>query len=273
MLVRQSQLKAFGDCAMQYRYSFVLGLGGESVGSLTVLGSVWHYAVDVYETYGHDLKLAKKTFVHYWNNPGLLGLKVDFWHRRTTFMGLQKRGLDMLDRYHELSPWKTGDRVGSEINFTVPIGDHELTGTIDKVYARPGQKKLSVVDFKTGSHVPEALKFNLQFTAYCYATTRPEFWEQVPGFEDGYERYAYYSRDGWWYHARNNKMFNAGYRSDADYKRLEWAIVQMAAAIDNDVYPLTISGTTCGYCPHIDICGTEVDEPSPSGLHANDESA
>lgn len=258
MLVRQSQLKTFGACAMQYRYSVTLGLGTEAVGSLTVLGSVWHYAVDVYETYGYDLELAKKTFIHYWNNPGQLGLKVDFWHRRTTFMGLQNRGLDMLERYHELAPWKTGKQIGSEIQFTVPIGEHELTGTIDKLWYRPGQRKLSVVDFKTGSHVPEALRYNIQFSAYCYATTRPEFWKSVPGHEDGYMRYGNAQRDGWWYHARNNKMFNAGFRVDRDYERLEWAIVQMANAIEADVYPLTISGETCGYCPHVEICGSEV---------------
>ena len=269
MRVRQSQLKVFGECANQYRYSVVLGLGKDGSGSLTVLGSVWHYAVDVYETYDHDLDLAKRTFVHYWNNPGLLGLKVDFWHRRTTFMGLQTRGLDMLERYHELSPWKQGIRIGSEINFTVPIGEHELTGTIDKLWVRKGQKKLSVVDFKTGSAVPEALRFNIQFSAYCYATTRPEFWEQIPGFEDGYKKYRDYKRDGWWYHARNNRMFNAGFREDTDYNRLLWAIEQMDRAVKADVYPLSISGTTCGYCPHVDICGQEVDAPSTPIVQAN----
>lgn len=258
---------------MSYRYSHILGLGGDTAGSLTVLGSVWHYAVDVYETYDFDLNLAKRTFIHYWNNPGQLGLTVDFWHRRTTFMGLQQRGLDMLERYHELRPWQTGVRIGSEINFTVPIGEHELTGTIDKLYVRPGQRKLTVLDFKTGSHVPEALKFNLQFTAYCYATTVPEFWEQVPGFEDAYEKYRHHAREGWWYHARNSKMFSAGYRAQRDYNRLEWAIIQMDKAIKNDVFPLTVSGTTCGYCPHIEICGTEVVGTSDETLHAKDSPA
>jgi hypothetical protein len=267
--VRQSQLKVFGDCANQYRYSYVLGLGGDASGSLTVLGSVWHYAVDVYETYDHDINLAKRTFIYYWSNPNELGLKIDFWHRSTTFMGLQKRGLDMLDRYHELSPWKTGIRVGSEVRFVVPIGDHELEGTIDKIWVRKGQKKLSVVDFKTGAMVPEALRYNQQFSAYCYATTQPEFWVNVPGFEDGHKRFAHYKRDGWWYHARNNKMFNAGFREQVDYDRLQWAIIQMDLAVKNDVFPLTVTGATCGYCSHVEICGTEVS----LALQANDASA
>ena len=266
MRARQSDLKVFGDCAMQYRYSRILGLGAEAQGSLTVLGTIWHYAVDVYETFNHDLDLAKRTFIYYWSYPEELGQKVDFWHRGSTFMGLQNRGLDMLERYHELSPWKTGQRLGSEIHFLVNIGDHELEGTIDKLWVRPGQKRLEVVDFKTGSHVPEALRYNIQFSAYCYATTQPEFWAEVPGHEDGHERYASYQRGGWWYHARNNKMFNAGNRDQPDYDRLQWALIQMDAAIKADVFPLTISGTTCQYCSYVGICGTEVAEPSDSNV-------
>lgn len=238
------------------------------MGSLTVLGSVWHYAVDVYETYGNDLNLAKKTFVYYWNAPGELGLKIDFWHRQTTFMGLQNRGLEMLERYHELAPWKAGTRVGSEIHFIVPIGEHELEGTIDKLWFRPGQRRLEVVDFKTGAYVPEALRFNIQFSAYCYATTRPEFWANVPGYEDAYEKFQNMHRGGWWYHARNNKMFDAGFREQSDYDRLLWAIIQMEKAIEADVYPLSISGVTCGFCGYVDICGTEVSATSASNVQA-----
>lgn len=258
----------FGDCAMQWKYSRLLGLSSDSVGSLTVLGSVWHYAVDVYETYGNNIELAKKTFVHYWNNPGELGLKVDFWHRSTTFMGLQTRGLEMLDRYHELAPWQTGTRLGTEIHFVVAIGDHELEGTIDKLWARPGQRRIDVVDFKTGGHVPEALRFNVQFSAYCYATTQPEFWENVPGFEDGHLKFMDWKRGGWWYHARNNKMFNAGIRDQSDYDRLEWAIIQMDRAIEANAFPLSISGSTCGYCSYVDICGTEVQPVKASVVQA-----
>ena len=170
MKVRQSSLKQFGNCARSYYYSHILGLGQSQSGSLTVLGTVWHYAVDVYENYDHDLDLAKRTFVHYWENPDQLGERIDFWHRGTTHKGLRKRGLAMLDSYHELAPWRKGKLLGTEIRFEVPIGDHILQGTIDKLWYRPGQKKIEVIDFKTGSVVPEKLRYNIQFTAYCYAT-------------------------------------------------------------------------------------------------------
>lgn len=264
MLVRQSSIKQFGKCARQYYYSQVLGLGGDQVGSLTVLGTVFHYAVDVYETYGYDIDLAKKTFIHYWDNPGKLGETIDFWHNRTTKAGLRKRGLSMLQHYHELRPRDNGTLIGTEINFLVPIGDHELTGTIDKLWIRPGQRKVEIVDLKTAAHVPEKLEFNIQFTAYLYATERPEFWEQVPnrGFADGYERFKGWARQGWWYHARNSKMHDAGIRGEKDYKRLSLAIEEMNSAIDAGVFPLDYSGETCGWCPYTDICGSEMLDPT-----------
>lgn len=264
MKVRQSSLKQFGVCARQYYYSQILELGGDQSGSLTVLGSVFHYAVDVYENYGYDIELAKKTFIWYWDHPELLGLKIDFWHTRTTKQGLRKRALMMLERYHELKPWAEGKLIGTEITFTVPIGDHELTGTIDKLWYRPGQKKVEVIDFKTGAYVPKKLRYNIQFTAYCYATERPEFWEQLPNEEyvDGYERFKNFKRQGWWYHARNNKMFNAGLRGAADYQRLRLAIEEMNNAVEANVFPLDYSGENCGWCAYADeICGSEVDDP------------
>lgn len=261
MRVRQSDLKLFGDCAMQYYYSRILGLQAEKVGSLTVLGSVWHFAMEVYETYGGNLDLAIRTFDYYWDNPTELGLRLDFYHPRTTHEGLRDRGHHMLEQYHDLVPWKTGTHLGSEIHFVVPLGDHELEGTIDKLWARRGRvNTIEIIDFKTAAKVPERLQFNLQFTAYAYATTRPEFWQFVPGHEDdGYAKYASFKRQGWWWHARNSKKYNAGYRSDHDYNRLLLAVNQMDRAIKSEVFPLTIEGSACAYCPFEEKeCGSEV---------------
>lgn len=263
MIVSPSRLKQFGACARQYYYQHILGLGESESGSLTVLGTVFHFSVDVYETYGHDLELAKRTFIHYWDHPEELGETIDFWHNRTNKDGLRKRGLAMLERYHELSPWRDGVLIGTEVKFVVPIGDHQLRGIIDKLWYRPGQKTVEAIDFKTGSYVEEKLRYNLQFTSYLYATERPEFWETIVNeeFRDGYERFKGWDRQGWWYHARNNKMFNAGKRYEKDYKRLALAVQAMDDAINANVFPLDYSGTNCGWCAHTEICGTEVADP------------
>lgn len=261
MKVRQSTIRQFGGCPRQYYYSEVLGLGKEQVGSLTVLGSIFHYALDVYETYGRDLDLAKRTFEYYWEHPGELGEKIDFWHRGSTFLSLLDRGTKMLEQFAELEPWR-GQLVGTELHFEVPLGPHTLTGTIDKLWVHPGAKRLDVVDFKTGAVVPSKLRYHLQFTAYCYASMRPEFWAGIKGFEDGHLKFGGFVRDGWWYQARDNKMFNAGERTALDYKRLYLAVEAMEQTIEAGVFPLDANGENCGYCPFVEsVCGSEMPNP------------
>jgi hypothetical protein len=264
MRVRQSSLKQFGKCARQYYYSQVLELGGDQQGSLTVFGTVVHYSIDVYETYGRDLDLAIRTFRHFWHHPEELGETIDFWHRGSNKESLEKRGVSMLRKYHDLPPAKL---IATEIHFMVPVGDHELEGTIDKLQARPGQKKLEVVDFKTGAMVEKKLRYNVQFTAYTYATERPEFWKYVPGWEHGYDEFFGWQRAGWWYHARQNKMFNAGNRGPDDYKRLLLAIEEMEKAIELQVFPLDYSGEQCGWCAYAEgVCGSEMEDPAETRL-------
>lgn len=258
MRIRQSRLKQFADCPHQYFLSHIKGLGKEEVGSLTVLGSIWHYAIDVYEITG-SLESAIKTFDHYWNNPEELGLKIDFYHRGSTHKSLRTRAHKMLTRYHELAPWQT-NVVGTELEFEVPLGTHTLHGTIDKLVEHPGQRMLEVVDYKTGSYVPKFLKYNLQFTAYCYATERPEFWEGL-GRPDDFYLYAGWNRSGQWFHARNTKVYNAGYRNAQDYKRLLLMADRMERSIEENIFILDYSGESCGYCPFTDICGDEVEDP------------
>lgn len=263
MRVSPSRLKLFGDCAQQYKYQHILKLPGQQTGALTVVGTVFHYAIQVYELYDNDIDLAVKTFRHYWNNPEELDEKIDWYPPRSSHSSLEEHGVSMLERYHELSPWKGGQLVGTEIDFLVPLGpNHEIRGIIDKLFYRPSVNELQVIDFKTGVDVPKRLRFNLQFTAYLYATTRPEFWAEIPGWEDFWEQAMATKRMGQWFHARNNKMFNAGYRDDGDYKRLLLAVDQMEAAIKADVFPLSIEGQSCGWCPWVDTCGSEVESPN-----------
>lgn len=165
----------------------------------------------------------------------------------------------MLVRYDELAPWE-GEVIGTEIKFEVPLGTHTLRGIIDKLTAHPGKRMLKVVDYKTGSYVPEKLKYNVQFTSYCYATERPEFWAAL-GRPDDFYRYAGWSRMGEWFHARNTKVFNTGYRGALDYQRLLLMADETERSIEAEIFPIDYSGETCGYCPFVDRCGSEVVDP------------
>jgi hypothetical protein len=260
--VSPSKIKVFGDCANQFKYQYVLELPGQQYGALTVLGTVFHYAAEVYELYDNDIDLAVQTFRYYWNHSDELGQKIDWYPPRTSHQTLEDRGVEMLERYHDLSPWKGGELVGTEIRFEVPLGSHQIRGVVDKLFYRPQKRELEIIDFKTGARVPKRLRYNLQFTCYLYATTRPEFWEQVPGWEDFWPQAMTLKRQGQWFHARDAKVFNVGYRDDSDYRRLLLAVDQMEAAIEAGIYPLTIEGEVCGWCPWLEDCGTEVESPN-----------
>jgi hypothetical protein len=85
--VSPSKIKVFGDCANQFKYQYVLELPGQQYGALTVLGTVFHYAAEVYELYDNDIDLAVQTFRYYWNHSDELGQKIDWYPPRTSPLG------------------------------------------------------------------------------------------------------------------------------------------------------------------------------------------
>lgn len=259
MQVSPSRLRTFGNCANQYKYKYVLQLGGDQVGALTVAGSVIHYALEVHDQFGQNLQQALDTFDYYWNNPKELGETIDYYPPRVNHESIRSNAHEMIRRYHDSVPWKKGKLIGTEIRFEVPLGRHTLRGIIDRLDLRAN--RLEIIDHKTGSYIPKNLRHDLQFTSYLYATTQPEFWEQVPGDYAGFwEEAETLPRFGIWHDVRNNKTVHAGERTVADYHRLELAVNQMEAALEADVYPLSISGDACGWCAWSEICGTEIEK-------------
>jgi hypothetical protein len=139
---------------------------------------------------------------------------------------------------------------------------HILAGTLDKLTLRRYKAKpyLSIEDFKTGKDSPY-LRQNLQFTAYCLATTQLEFWTGWRG-EDGFgergaemhQRFSAYARRGTWINLRTVKFMDAGWRGPDDYARFALAVEQLIASWKADIYPLSLSGETCTFCEYRDVC-------------------
>jgi hypothetical protein len=107
------------------------------------------------------------------------------------------------------------------------------------------------------------LRHNLQFTAYCYATTQLDFWTGGD-MEDGFgqkrgtelfERFANAGRRGTWINMRLFKFQDAGWRGPIDYQRFALACDQLALAIQSNIFPLTLNGESCTFCSHRDTCG------------------
>lgn len=111
------------------------------------------------------------------------------------------------------------------------------------------------------------LEEDLQFTAYAYASTRPEFWEPlIPGDPargiELWEKYAGYARYGEWVQLVDSKRMDAGIRTQRHYNRLTMAVNAMADSIAMRIFVPNISGESCRFCDYRSQCGLpELMEP------------
>lgn len=305
MRIRQSDLTSAQRCYYQFslRLEEEQGTGKRGdVNSMTAFGTVMHYAIQVLETLHHEdrpdaLDVAVATLESYWkpdNLPQLVPGGIDFWLPRTTYGGLLIRGRKALRDYFDLLARDDGKLLALEYQWEVPYeldGElHELHGTADRLALRlyKRQPYLSVEDFKTGNK-PQYLRRATQWTVYSYASTRPEFWSQFQDLIDpvveklhakelalwddgsGYEVIA---RRGRWINLGQGdtvSIHDAGWRTEHDYARMRVQLRHFINANKAGVFPLTLSGDTCEYCPYArnGACGgvpiPELTEGVPDG--------
>lgn len=261
MQIRQSDLKSWQRCPLAWRYRHIDGLP-DSQGAAAVYGTVIHACVEYMEA-NADYDGALRLFEAMWSDPQAhLGEKgrIDHWeYGRTRAKGF-KEGPKALHDWWSLHQWDTDIVLGREFTFNVPIGDgHILHGTVDKLVERQTSigPVLTTVDFKTGKKPTYGyLADDLQFTAYSYATTRPEFWATMPNGGELYERYRDYPRRGEWIQMRGGvERMDAGPRDETHYRRLIYACNAFAESVALRIFVPQISGETCRFCSYRDHCG------------------
>jgi hypothetical protein len=277
--IHQSDLSSWIRCPTAFMYTRQ-GAARRQL-SATAYGSVVHHALESFERLRHSpdvsfaqaVEAAVATFEHYWHpmNIDAICAPVDVWLPRQGYADLRHRGIENIRAYCQMVKFDEATLLATEFGFQVPIEGtwdeeleepHILAGTIDKLALRKYQAKpyVSVEDYKTGKE-STFLRQNLQFTAYCYATTRPEFWSGWRG-EDGfgvvgsnlYERFTTFARRGTWINLRTVKAQDAGWRGATDYTRFALAVEQLIASWKADIYPMSMSGETCQYCDFAPIC-------------------
>ena len=269
MIIRQSTIKQFMDCSLKYKFSHEDGIEREQSSALS-FGTVIHDAVLVMEVQ-QSLAAGLARFDEMWDNLEKYDLRYDYLMPRNTHSGYRDMGHKILRDWWMLIQWESDVVLAREYNFTVPIGTHQLTGTVDKLALRPlkGAKGYGVLvsDYKTSSKQPtrDYLQHDIQFHAYCYATTQPEFWVNLPPLKlmdgsvaTGDELYAKYidaPRLGEWVHLRTPRRIDAGERTAVHYNRLEYAIDQIEASVATGIFVPDISGASCEYCEFRKRCG------------------
>lgn len=297
VLLHQSDLSALSRCAAQYGYARA-GWRDET-NSAAAYGSVMHSALQVLEherahgtPFEQCVMKALEHFVYYWSPLNIEAITEpvpgDGWLPRQGYSELRARGVDSIRKYADLIRYDDLELLGLEYSFIVPIAGtwddelrepHHLAGSIDRLAIRHYSRfpAVAVDDYKTGVK-PKYLRQHLQFSAYCYASTTPEFWTGNRG-EDGfgqergmamYERTLDYARRGTWINMRTFKFEDAGWRGPIDYQRFALAVEQFVAMVRADVFPLTISGEVCKHCPYRKACGgtgiAPEDHGKPKGM-------
>lgn len=278
-VVHQSDLSSWIRCPQAFMYSRQ-GQPRRQL-SATAYGSVIHHALETFERLRHSegvsftdaCEAAVATFAHYWHPMNIEAIcePVTYWLPRQGYAELRAKGLDAIRAYCQLVKLDDHELLATEFGFQVPIpgtwdedlGEpHVLAGTIDRLAVRHYKQApvLAVDDYKSGKEYPY-LRQNLQFTAYCLATTQQEFWTGWRG-EDGFgerglelfHRFEGVARRGTWINMRTVKFSDAGWRGPDDYTRFALAAEQIVASWKADIYPLSLSGETCQFCEYRDIC-------------------
>lgn len=262
MRVRQSDLKTFQRCPLQLKFSKVDGLPREQSAALT-FGTVMHYCILLMEE-AYDLAVGLAAFEKYWTEPESLepGLTPTEYLKGTSWMKYYTEGPRILRDWWGIIQWESDDVIAREHHFIVPVGkDHELEGTADKLAIRYEPKTdeyvLLVSDYKTSRKEPTYgyLFHDLQFSAYCYATTQPEFWTGIQGGDEIYENLKGVRRMAEWVQLTGPKRKNAGERNEMHYARLRYAINAFAESVSLGVFVPNISGDVCMYCDFRKSCG------------------
>lgn len=261
MIVRQSDLKTWAQCALQYKFSRLDGVPGEQSCALT-FGTILHDVV-LWMELARDLPGAIERFKQFWLNPEALdpSLRIDYFLRGRSWQKYMADGPRILKDWWALIEWESDVVLAREVSFSVPIGDHTLQGTADKVVMRYVPKTdeyvLLVSDYKTNRKIPtyDYLRHDLQFTAYCYATTRPEFWESVENGLHHMERVKDFRRMGEWVQLQGPTRRDAGERTAIDFTRLAYAVNGVADSVAMGIFVPTLSGEACLFCPFRNHCG------------------
>ena len=264
MRLSASRMQTWMTCPLQAKFQYIDHLP-RSQSAAATFGSCVHKGLEVLCLTG-KVDNAIAVFKDRWTNPERYNIAPETWPKGTTFGSYMGKGIAAIQAYHDKNKWMKHTLIASEHGFVVPFGDFELTGYVDMLdFAKDksGRETVRITDFKTNARAPwvGALRLNIQFSIYDYASRQPEFWTgsgpDFPGIPNGewlYETSKDMPRHNSWYGVMQGKEWDAGERDENDYLRLYRVAKEIEKAIEHDVFVPNISGDSCRFCPFIDPC-------------------
>lgn len=260
-----SRLRAYMACPLAAHYKYDLALPSRT-NAKAEFGKCIHRALQVYNDSG-DLDRARSEFLISWSTAD-----PDYWPRYMSFGGLRAQGLSILADMHASLRYTKRTVIGTEIEFLVPFGVHELYGFVDLLELQKsgtGRELLRIVDYKSNSRLPSrnSLALDPQFTTYAYAASQKEFWTGIPGdhhfpgLPNGEWLWSTVgsmaTRRCIWYALLAQKELDAGPRTQTDFERLYRVCCEIDQSIKAGVH-VPMIGESCMTCDYVEPCAMEI---------------
>ncbi len=256
-----SRLKTWQDCQLKARYKYLDRLPDGPQNAKASFGTIMHHCLELFNQTGNG-ELAIDQFVDLWANPEKLGVAPEFWPKYISYKSLREKGIESLKLYISACNWDDRIVLGTEYEFVVPFGKHELHGFIDLLdirFSGKGKDLLRITDYKSNGTKPNQamLMLDIQFTVYVFATLQPEFWVNIPDGEKWFADLAGTERRAIWYQMFGGSEIDAGPRDLSDFERLYQLCDAIEKAHEQSVFVPRI-GDACLFCPFTEQCGITI---------------
>lgn len=242
-----SQLAAFSNCPLQYKFAFVLKIPAPTDKASLIFGRVLHNVLhDFLEPLESDNAIQDSLFAKpkaVLDEKKLLELyeghwQADGYNNKEEREKYYQKGKNILKTFwHDFSIAERPEILFLEKNFTFKIGEGIIKGAIDRVDRLP-DGTLEIIDYKTGNP-KEKLEYADKRQLILYKIFLEEF------LKIKVSKLSYYYLEGTY-----KTSFEA---KDKDVEKLRLEVLEEIAEIKKGNFPPNPT-ELCKYCDFRDIC-------------------
>ncbi|MFC1700586.1 RecB family exonuclease [Patescibacteria group bacterium] len=158
MRISYSGLESFISCPAKYKYQYIDRIR-TSKAKEAVFGTLIHECLKIFHTAPLLEDNLLKQFTDKWNS--------DIYQNKQEESFAFHQGIEILKNYYINNNHLDSKVIDLETSFTIPLGNHQITGRIDRIDKLP-DNTFEIIDYKTSKKMPpqETIDNNLQLSVY-----------------------------------------------------------------------------------------------------------